>query len=111
METTTFEDFMKIQIATGTILEAINFEKAKKPAYILTIDFGTFGIKKSSAQITHLYQPFELIGKQIIAVINFPKKQIANVMSECLVLGVPNKNGEVVLLTTDKKTNNGLQIS
>ena len=101
------EDFMKLDIRVGTIQEAINFENAKKPAYKLTIDFGRkIGIKKSSAQITDKYTCDELIGKKILAVINFPPRQIANFMSEVLVLGTYS-NGGVVLITPDKDTDNG----
>ena len=102
-----WNDFAKIEIRTGTILQAIPFTKARKASYQLQIDFGTLGIKNSSAQITHHYTCEELIGKQIIAVVNFPPKQIANFFSECLVLGVYDNNNEVVLLTPDKPTNNG----
>ena len=103
----TFDDFMKLDIRVGTIINACNFEKAKKPAYKLEIDFGKeIGIKKSSAQITDLYMADELIGKQILAVVNFPPRQIANFMSEVLVLGTYSKNG-VVLITPDKKADNG----
>ncbi len=105
-----WQDFAKIDIRTGTILEAIVFEKAKKPAYQLVIDFGPLGIKKSSAQITRHYSPEKLIGRQIIAVVNFPKKQIANFMSECLVLGVYDNEHEVVLLHPDHPTENGQPI-
>jgi tRNA-binding protein len=92
-------------------MEVSDFPNAKKPAFQLTIDFGTeIGIKKSSAQITKRYSKEDLIGKQIIAVVNFPKKQIANFMSECLVLGSVN-NDEIVLLTTDFKVENGLRIA
>ena len=97
-----WEDFSKIEIKAGTITEVKDFPNAKKPAYQLTIDFGAFGIKQSSAQITHHYNKEELIGKQILAVVNFPKKQIANFFSECLVLGVYDENNQVLLLTTDK---------
>ena len=103
----TFDDFIKLDIRVGTIIEAKVFEKVKKPAYQLKIDFGSeVGIKKSSAQITKLYNIDDLIGKQILAIINFPKKQIADFMSEVLVLGVYNENG-VVLMIPDKKVNNG----
>ena len=106
----TWNDFEKIDIRTGTIVNASLFEKAKKPAYQLTIDFGEMGIKNSSAQITDLYSIHDLINKQIIAVVNFPPKQIANFFSECLVLGVYNENKEVVLLTPDKSIKNGSKI-
>src|ERR1700712_1631012 len=91
-------DFEKLDMRLGTVLEVNPFPKARKPAYQLTIDFGEMGIKKSSAQITDLYKATDLIGKQVIAVVNFPPKQIANFISECLVLGVYALNGEVVLL-------------
>src|SRR6218665_152113 len=102
-----WDDFEKIDMRVGTILEATVFEKAKKPAYRLKIDFGPMGIKNSSAQITALYNPDELIGKQVIAVLNFPPKQIANFFSECLVLGVYNVRKEVVLLQPSMQTGNG----
>jgi len=110
MNTITWEDFEKVEMRVGTILEANDFPKARKPAYQLTIDFGEFGIKKSSAQIVGLYSKEELIGKQIIAVVNFPPKQIANFISECLVMGVYNENNDVVLLSPDRKTKNGCKI-
>lgn len=107
-----YSDFEKVELRVGTILEAKVFEKARKPAYQLRIDFGNFGIKKSSAQITEKYpNPEILVGKQIIAVTNFPAKQIANFMSECLVLGVIGDENGVTLLTTDKPVKNGLLIS
>ncbi len=105
-----WDDFEKIDIRIGTIIEVNDFEKAKKPAYKLKIDFGEQGIKNSSAQITVLYTKEDLIGKQIIAVINFPPKQIANFISECLVLGVYNEDNNVVLLQAEKKTENGKKI-
>ncbi len=107
---TTWEDFEKIDIRTGTILAASDFPGAKKPAYQLTIDFGECGIKKSSVQITALYKKEDLIGKQVIAVINFPVKQIANFFSECLVLGVYNENKDVVLLQPSLPVQNGGKI-
>ena len=106
----TWEDFEKLDIRTGTIIEALPFEKAKKAAFKLKIDFGTAGIKKSSAQITLLYNCEELVGKQIIAVINFPPKQIADFISECLVLGVYNENNEVILLQPQRFTTNGNKV-
>ena len=108
--TITFEDFTKIDIRVGTIVEAQDFEKARKPAYQLTIDFGTLGIKKSSAQITTLYKKDDLIGRQILAVVNFPSKQIANFMSECLVLGAVNGQ-DVILLKPESKVQNGEKVS
>jgi tRNA-binding protein len=105
-----WDDFEKIDIRCGTILEAAVFEKAKKPAYKLKIDFGESGIKNSSAQITALYTTEELIGKQVIAVVNFPPKQIANFMSECLVLGVYNEDNNVVLLHPSLPVGNGTKI-
>lgn len=103
----TFDDFMKLDIRVGTILSAKVFEKAKKPAYQLEVDLGAeLGIKKSSAQITQVYQPEDLVGKQVLAVVNFPPRQIANFMSEILVLGTYSKDG-VVLITPDKPVENG----
>ena len=106
----TWEDFEKLDIRTGTIVEAFHFKKAKKPAYKLKIDFGKNGIKNSSAQITSLYNCEELVSKQIIAVINFPPKQIADFISECLVLGVYNENNEVILLQPQRLTTNGNKV-
>jgi tRNA-binding protein len=105
-----WNDFEKIDMRIGTIIEAKIFEKARKPAYKLLIDFGDAGIKKSSAQITARYTAGELIGKQVIAVINFPPKQIADFISECLVLGVYTDNKEVVLLQPSMPVNNGDKI-
>lgn len=98
----TFDDFNKVDIRIGTIIEVVDFPKAKKPAYQLTIDFGDLGIKKSSAQITQLYAKEDLLQKQILAIVNFKDKQIANFISECLVLGVENENKEIVLLKVSK---------
>ncbi len=105
-----WEDFEKVDIRTGTILEVNDFPGARKPAYQLTIDFGELGIKRSSAQITALYNKEALIGKQVIAVVNFPVKQIANFFSECLVLGVYNENNDVVLLQPTLPVKNGSKI-
>ena len=109
-EETSFEDFIKVDVRIGTITEVKEFPKAKKPAYQILIDFGTIGVKKSSAQITELYTKEKLLGKQVIAIINFNPKQIANFMSECLILGVYNKDGHVVLLQTSQPIKNGEQI-
>lgn len=105
-----WEDFEKIEMRVGTIIHAAPFEKAKKPAYQLAIDFGVYGIKKSSAQITAHYSPDDLTGKQVIAVINFPPKQIANFSSECLVLGIYDENNAVVLLHPGKEVKNGCRV-
>jgi tRNA-binding protein len=109
-EETSFEDFIKVDVRIGTITEVKEFPKAKKPAYQILIDFGTIGVKKSSAQITELYTKEKLLGKQVIAIINFNPRQIANFMSECLILGVYNKDGHVVLLQTSQPIKNGEQI-
>ena len=111
MKTINWSDFEKIDIRTGTIVNAEEFPKAKKPAYKLTIDFGNeIGIKKSSAQITNHYSTQDLLGQQIIAVVNFPPKQIADFISECLVLGVYDQNKEVILLKPQKEIANGSKI-
>ena len=102
-------DFIKVEMRVGTIISAEVFTEAKKPAYKIVADFGEHGLRKSSAQITRLYTPEELIGKQIIAELNFPPKQIANMQSECLILGAVDMD-EVTLLSTDKPVKNGLQI-
>lgn len=102
----TIEDFNKLDIRVGTIIKAEINEKAKKPAYKLEVDLGELGIKKSSAQVTNLYQPEDLIGKQILAVVNFPPRQVADFISEILVLGTYSKEG-VILITPDKKACNG----
>jgi tRNA-binding protein len=105
-----WDDFTKVDIRCGTILSVEVFAKAKKPAYQLSIDFGSLGIKKSSAQITYHYSIENLIGKQVVAVVNFPPKQIANFMSECLVLGVYDTQNEVVLLHPSQPVQNGQQV-
>lgn len=102
----TIDDFNALDIRVGTIIEAKVFDKAKRPAYKLKIDFGELGIKRSSAQIIDLYSIDELVGKQILAVVNFPPRQIADFMSEVLVLGTYSKNG-VILITPDKEASNG----
>ena len=105
-----WSDFEKVEMRIGTIIEVTDFPQARKPAYQLTIDFGTeIGIKKSSAQITNRYKKEDLINKQIVAVVNFPKKQIGNFMSECLVLGSINED-DIVLISSDLKVENGLRV-
>jgi tRNA-binding protein len=110
-EEITFEDFLKVDLRVGTIIEVNDFPKARKPAYQLLIDFGELGIKKSSAQITDLYSIEDLLNRQISAIVNFKPRQIANFMSECLVLGLYNEDGHVVLLRASDKIKNGEQIS
>ena len=105
-----WDDFEKIDIRSGTILEVTEFPKAKKPAYQLRIDFGPLGIKQSSAQITDHYSKEELKGKQVVAVVNFPPKQIANFFSECLVLGIYDTNNQVILLQPGKPVANGQRV-
>jgi tRNA-binding protein len=107
----TWADFEKVEIRTGTIIAAEAFPQARKPAYKLTIDFGQLGTKRTSAQLTKLYQVHELVGKQVVAVVNFPPKQIATFMSECLVLGAVADDGAVTLLQTERLTENGLRIA
>lgn len=103
-----FNDFMKVDIRVGTITDAKIFEKARKPAYQLWVDFGgDIGTKKTSAQITVHYKPDELIGKQVVGVVNFPPKQIADFMSEFLILGLPDADNNIVLLTPDQPVPNG----
>ena len=110
MQEITWSDFEKVEIRIGTILEAFDFPEAKRAAYKLKADFGEFGIKMSSAQITKHYKKEELVGRQIVGVINFPKKQIGKFMSECLVLGAVGEEGDVILLAPDFKIENGLRI-
>lgn len=108
--TLSFDDFSQVDLRVGTIIEVNDFPEARKPAYQLTIDFGPLGIKKSSAQITDLYKKDDLLQRQIVAVVNFEKKQIANFMSECLVLGAVN-NKKVILLHPENKVKNGSVVS
>ena len=105
-----WEDFTKIDIRTGTVIAAEEFLGLKNPAVKLEIDFGNLGILKSSAQLKKLYEPKDLIGKQIVAVVNFPAKQIKNFFSQCLVLGVYGEDGAVTLLSVDKPVKNGAKI-
>lgn len=103
METISFDEFLKVELRVGRIVSASVFEKARKPAYILHVDFGAeIGIRKSSAQISALYRPDDLVGRLIVAVVNFPPKQIGPLMSECLVTGFHNERGEVALCVPDR---------
>ena len=98
METIGFEDFLKVELRVGLVVSASVFEQARKPAYLLHVDFGDeLGIRKSSAQITALYRPEELVGRLVVAVVNFPRKQIGPLMSECLVTGFHDERGDVAL--------------
>ena len=108
--TITWDDFEKIDIRAGTITEVREFPKAKKSSYQLIIDFGELGIKQSSAQITAFYNKEELLGKQVVAIVNFPPKQIANFFSECLVLGIYTDKNDVVLIKPDRMVENGWRI-
>lgn len=110
MNEISWNDFEKVELRAGTIISAEDFPQAKKPAFKLQIDFGEFGIKQSSAQITVHYTKEELVGNQVMAVLNFPKKQIANFFSECLTTGFPDENGAVVLISPDKKVPNGAKL-
>lgn len=110
MSNITWNDFEKIDIRVGTVIKADEFPQARKQAYQLTIDFGELGTRKSSAQITTHYTIQDLLGQQVIAVINFPPKKIASFVSECLVLGIYEENGNVVLLQPQKQVSNGLKI-
>jgi len=105
-----WEDFEKIDIRCGTVIDVQDFPNARKPSYRLMIDFGEEGIKHSSAQITHHYTKEELLNKQVVAIINFPVKQIANFFSECLVLGIYDENNNVILLQPERKAENGMKV-
>ena len=106
-----FDDFLKVEIRTGTVLEARLNEKARNPAYVLTLDFGPCGIKTSSAQLTKHYQPEDLVGMQVVAVLNFPAKRIAGVKSEVLILGAMSDADDVVLLTPTQTVGNGVRVA
>ncbi|BDD10489.1 tRNA-binding protein [Fulvitalea axinellae] len=110
-QTLSWADFEKVDIRVGTVLEAEEFKEARRSAYKMKVDFGELGILKTSAQITDIYKPEDLPGTQVVAVVNFPPKQIANIMSECLVLGAVDAGGKVVLLRPDKEVENGLRVS
>ena len=106
-----WNDFVKVDMRIGTIINVENLKNSKKPAYKMLIDFGELGIKKTSAQITKLYKPQDLIGRQIVAVVNFPKKQISNFMSECLVLGGLGNKKEVTIISPERRVKNGTKIA
>ncbi len=110
MDTIDWQDFQKIQLTTGTVVRVEEFPEARKPAWILYIDLGTKGIKKSSAQITDHYAKEDLVGKQVVCVTNFPPRQIGKIMSEVLVTGFPDENGNVVLCIPDKPVPNGARL-
>lgn len=110
METITWQDFEKVTLTAGTILEVIDFPEARKPAYKLRVDFGEFGIKWSSAQITKHYTKEELVGRQIVGVINFPEKQIGRFMSQFLVTGFADENGDIVLTALERAVPNGSRL-
>jgi tRNA-binding protein len=107
----TWDDFEKIDMRTGTIIEVMDFPKARKPAYKLTIDFGEeIGLKRSSAQVTAHYKKEDLLNRKVVAIVNFPPKQIADFISECLVLGVYDENKDVILLQPERLVKNGMRI-
>ena len=107
-----WNDFQKVELRVGTIIEVEDFPEARKPAFILKVDFGDeIGMKKSSAQITDLYDKEALLGKQVVAVVNFPPKQIGPMMSECLVTGFHQENGAVILAVPDQKSPNGARLA
>ncbi len=110
MESITWSDFEKVELRVGTITEVFDFPEARKPAYKLTIDFGEYGTKKSSAQIVKHYTKEELIGRQVVCVINFPPKQIGPFVSECLTTGFADENGDVVLTEPERKVPNGAKM-
>ncbi len=110
MQEISWQDFERVELRVGTILSVDDFPEARKPAYKLEIDFGDLGIRKSSAQITIHYSKEDLVGKQVLAVVNFPKKQVANFFSECLTTGIYDESNSVVLVSPDRKVPNGARL-
>ena len=112
MTTISWQEFEQVDLRVGTIVSAEVFAEARQPAYILHVDFGAdLGVLKSSAQITDLYQPDALVGQQVIGVVNFPPKQIGPIQSQCLITGLPQDDGSVVLVQPDRQVSNGLKLS
>ncbi|QDP00517.1 tRNA-binding protein [Thalassotalea sp. PS06] len=111
MEEINWQDFSKVQLCVGTVVDVQDFPEARKPAYKLTVDFGEHGIRKSSAQITELYELEDLLGKQVVGVINFPEKQIGPFISQCLITGFYNDDGKVCLAVPDGKVPNGSRLA
>jgi tRNA-binding protein len=110
MEAISWNDFERVEMRVGTILEVEEFPEARKPAYKLKVDFGEAGVRKSSAQITKLYSREELVGKQVIGVVNFPRKQIGRFFSEALVTGFADENGDIVLAVPERPVPNGSRL-
>lgn len=110
MDSITWQDFEKVHLCVGTVLAVEDLPHARKPAYVLTIDFGPHGIKRSSARITKHYGREDLVGRQVVAVINFPEKQIGSIMSQCLVTGFPDANGDIVLTSVERPLPNGSRL-
>ena len=111
MDTISFDDFLKVELRVGRIVEASVFKEARKPAYVLHVDFGeALGVRKSSAQVTAHYRPEELVGRLVVAVLNFPRKQIGPLMSECLVTGFHDANGDVALCVPDREVPLGTRL-
>ncbi|MCB0764763.1 MAG: tRNA-binding protein [Flavobacteriales bacterium] len=110
MHPITWNDFEKVLVCVGTVQEVVDLPNARRPAFVLTIDFGPHGVKRSSAQITKHYTREELIGKQVVAVINFPEKQVGSIMSQCLVTGFADANGDIVLTAVERPVPNGSRL-